>query len=386
MYHLLYRRILLQVLLSLTGLTGVLAQDTDPDGGLVAHVTIAPEFDAVNIENLITLTFSSRNEAPAVIYEISNTNSSGSARFLIETLITSESTGLMLRATQNPNTHLQIGAGETIRFSNLDIIRGTIPGQTEQIKFDFVLTNSGRNLISMLNNGVVTDDDRFNVEVRLTPESGNEQPGAVTVASIETSIPAEYRRIEADEQTVAELSELVPGEPLPVFRWTGPANRQYRLIITEAGEESGSVTGRLENRFNREFNPESVTDPGESILLDVVVNGTEFTIPAVIQQNVVPGSSYAWQVETEIITLRQTLNVKSDIRQFTVPEPDDVNSELIALLSELIGEEKVEQMVNEGYELQQIELGDEVYTAEEAVEILRDMLQKIRNRRATIGE
>ncbi|PWN05335.1 hypothetical protein [Rhodohalobacter mucosus] len=387
MYHLSYRRILLQIFFCCFTVTGAAAQNSDPDSGLSVNVSIAPDFDAVNIENLITLTFSSLNEKPVVNYEIANNRSSGTARFLIETFIRSENEGLILRSSQNPNTVFEMDAGEILRFSNLDIIRGTIPGQSGDVKFDFVLTNRGRQLLSRLNEGAVVDEDRFYVDVRILPEDDYQaEPVASSSAEIETSVPDVYLEIRGHGPTLNALSALESTDNLPSLRWVAPQNQRYRLILASVDESSGAAENVLENRFRSEFNPRSVTDLRENILLDVLVDETEFQVPGAIEQQLVPGNDYVWQVGAEIATLKQTMQVKSDVWRFTIPEPDTVNEELISILSEILGEDKVDDMVNQGYELQQVELGGEVYSAEEAVVILREMLQKIRNRRATIGE
>jgi len=363
------------------------AQNSDPDSGLAVNVSIAPDFDAVNIENLITLTFSSLNERPVVNYEITNNRSTGTARFLIETFIRSENQGLILRSSQNPNTVFEMEAKEVLRFSNLDIIRGTIPGQSGDVKFDFVLTNRGRQLLSRLNEGAVADEDRFYVDVRILPENDYKaEPVASASAEIETSVPEAYLEIRGHGPTLDALSTIEAGSRLPPLRWVAPENQQYRLIVAVDEGGSNGAERVIENRFNREFDPRSVTDPQENILIDVVIGETEFDLPGAITQLIVPGNDYVWQVGAEIATLKQNIQIKSDIWRFSIPEADTVNEELIAILSEMLGEDKVDDMVDQGYELEQVELGGEVYSAEEAVVILREMLLKIRNRRATIGE
>jgi hypothetical protein len=386
MYHLSYRRILLQILCCFFAVSGTMAQNSDPDSGLNVNVSIAPDFDAVNIENLITLTFSSLNEQPVVNYEITNSRPSGTSRFLIETFIRSENEGLILRSSQNPNTVFEMQAGEVLRFSNLDIIRGTIPGQSPVVKFDFVLTNRGRQLLSSLNKGAVADRDRFYVDVRILPEDDyHGVPVASASAEIETTVPEAYLEIRGHQPTLNALSSLEPDSRLPVLRWNAPPNQRYRLVLAGSEGGSGNAERVLQNRFDKEFDPQSVTDPQENVLLDVLVDETEFAIPGAITQLLLPGNDYVWQVGTEIATIKQTMQVKSDIWRFSIPEADTINEEIISILSEILGEDKVDEMVDQGYELQQIELGGEVYSAEDAVVVLREMLQKIRNRRATIG-
>ena len=357
MYHLTYRRILLQILLGCFAATGVMAQNSDPDSGLNVEVSIAPDFDAVNIENLITLTFSNLNEKPVVNYEITNSRTSGTARFLMDTFIRSENEGLILRSSQNPNTVFEMQAGEVLRFSNLDIIRGTIPGQSPNVKFDFVLTNRGRQLLSRLNEGAVTDEDRFYVDVRILPENDYQaEPVASSSAEIETSVPDVYLEIGGHRATLNALANLEPNSTLPPLRWVAPQNQRYRLVLAEVGGSSANAERVLQNRFNREFNPQSVTDPRENVLLDIMLDETEFAVPGAIAQLFVPGNDYVWQVGAEIATMKQNMQVKSDIWRFSIPEPDTVNEELISILSEMLGEDKVDEMVNQGYELQQVEL------------------------------
>lgn len=399
MYHCTSRRILLQILITLLIVTNLMGQESDPNGGLTVNIQPSPEFDAVNLENLITLTFSSQNEQPVLNFEIINNDGIGSASFLMNTHIRSENSGLILESRQNPESYFRIEAGDTLRFSNLDMIRGSLPGQSESIKFDFTLTNRGRNLLSNLYNGAIADDDQYLIDVQLVSvqnsdsdsdsdsDSGSDRSlASSSTALIESELPEFYTRISADPQALDALSQLNLDEEQPVFRWVAPSDLRYRLIVADNNDVSGDITETLNGRFSMDFDPELAFNPDGSIIMDIFVEGTEFVMPAVLAAILEPGSEYAWQVSAEVVTLRQKLNIKSEIWTFEVFKEDEVNEQLIALLSELLGEDKVDQMIEDGYELQQIELGGEVYNAGEAVEILREMLQKIRNRRATIGE
>jgi hypothetical protein len=378
-----YRRILLQVFILLwAGLTAVQSQP-DPDRALELNVRVAPEFEAVNLENLITLTFSNQNNRPVLFYEISNPEGSGDVEFLMETRIVSEMLGTILESTQNPNTRLLIRDGQTMRFTNIDIIWGTISGQAVRPRFDFRLTSEGRNLLNKLNSGAVPDADIFSVEVSLLRAGNSAAELVSSETELETNIPRLYQTIGPDPSNQAFLRDLDLDEQVPEFRWSGPDSQRYRLIVVKADSRQ-QAGNRLYSRFAEAFNPDRFHEPGDNIILDVVTGNRTFVAGNDLSSVFEPGSQYYWQVGTTITTVRSEREVRSDVWEFTTK--DVIIEELITLLSFLLGEERVQQMIQEGYVLDQIELGGETYTAEEAVEVLREMRRKIENRRATIGE
>jgi hypothetical protein len=381
-----YRRILLQVFILLIISPADVWSQPDPDGGLELQVRLAPEFEAVNLENLITLTFSNQNNRPVLQYEISNPEGSGVVEFLMDTRIMSEGLGTILESTQNPSTRLRIGDGQTMRFTNIDIIWGTISGQAARPRFDFTLTSEGRNLLNKLNSGAVPDADVFYVEVQLRKAGDTAGSSDLLVASeleLETDIPRSYQAIDADPANQAFLENLNLDEEIPEFRWAGPDNQRYRLIVV-SGSGSEEAAGRLNSRFAQSFDPSRFHEPEQEILLDVMTGNRFFIADNDLAGIFEPGSEYYWQVATTVTTVRSEREIRSDVWSFSTMDP--VMDELISLLSFLLGEERVQQMIEDGYELDVIELGGVTYTAEEAVPVLREMQRRIQNRRATIGE
>lgn len=381
-----YRWILLQVFILLIISTADVWSQPDPDGGLELQVRLAPEFEAVNLENLITLTFSNQNNRPVLHYEISNPEGTGVVEFLMDTRIMSERLGTLLESTQNPSTRLRIGDGQTMRFTNIDIIWGTISGQAARPRFDFTLTSEGRNLLNKLNSGAVPDADVFYVDVQLRKAGDTAGSSELLVASeleLETDIPRSYQAIDADPVNQAFLENLNLDEEIPEFRWAGPENQRYRLIVV-SGTGSEEAAGRLNSRFAQSFDPSRFHEPEQEILLDVMTGNRFFVADNDLAGIFEPGSGYYWQVATTVTTVRSEREIRSDVWSFSTMDP--VMDELISLLSFLLGEERVQQMIEDGYELDVIELGGVTYTAEEAVPVLREMQRRIQNRRATIGE
>jgi len=380
---LIYRRILLQVFILLwTGLSAVQSQP-DPDRALELNVQLAPEFEAVNLENLITLTFNNQHNRPVLLYEISNPEGAGDVEFLMDTRIVSEVLGTIIESTQNPSTRLVIRDGQTMRFSNIDVIWGTISGQSVRPRFDFRLTSKGRDLLNQLQSGAVPDADIFSVELVLKDADNHSAKLSSIETELETGIPRLFRTIGPVSSNQAFLRNIDLENQVPEFRWSGPERHRYRLIVVEANGRQ-QAEARLSRRFAQPYNQNRFHEPGENIILDVMTANRVFAAGDNLRSVFEPGSQYYWQVGTTITTVRSQRDIRSNVWDFTTKEAS--TNELIALLTFMIGEERVQQMVNEGYVLDRIELGDEIYSAEEAVNVLREMRNKIENRRATIGE
>jgi hypothetical protein len=352
---------------------------------VVIELEFAADFDKANLEDLITLTFNSRTQAPVMFYQIENQSQEVIDRLYAEIHVRSESFGSLLVSKQRSELGVTIPAGESIRFSNLDIIGGTVPGTGTNSKFDFELTDQGRNILSAIRNGALIGDDRYIVEVKLykgrVPDDG---AGYLSSNSIdfETRLSAEEINIRTDNEANSRLSNIDLRSETPTFQWGGLSSQVYRLVVV--GEREGiDVEQSLNSRFNREHSSDNIRDTSENVYLDILTRGNVFELPESLVNSLEQGRNYAWQVRSNIRTTHGSIPVESDIWRFSTNKVLD--DELIDLLSSLFGRERVERMVNEGLQLHSIELDGEVYTAEEALVVLREMKQKIINNNAKVG-
>lgn len=341
------------------------------------------EFSAENLVDLITLTFNSSYQIPVMFYEIENRLNEQTQELFTEITVRSENIGDLLTSRQDINTGLRIAAGETIRFSNLDIIRGAVPGVAGQSKFDFSLSSEARDILSALRDGAVIGDDLFTVEMKLFDENNPEEAIVMNSINFETRLSEEEISIRSDDVAISRLSNIDLRAENPSFQWGGLENQSYRLVIVAAGEEANAEQ-LLANRFNKEYSPDNIRDLSENVYLDVLTRGNTFELPEALINALEQGKDYAWQVQSNVRTTSDTVQVKSDIWQFSTNKVLD--DELIDLLTTFFGRTKVQQMLDDGLQLHRIELEGQVYNAEEAIEVLREMKQKINNNRAKIGD
>lgn len=341
------------------------------------------EFEAENLVDLITLTFNSSTQSPVIFFEIENRGNEQTEELFAEIIVRSKNMGDLLTSRQSLNNGFVIPPGESIEFSNLDMIRGVIPGVSEGVRFDFSLSSKARDILSALRDGAVIGDDLFEVEVKLFSESNAQNYLASNLAEFETVLSQDQISIRPDDDANERLSNIDLRAEKPSFEWQGRQNQTYRLVVVAGGENVDSGT-LLNNRFNKEFSPNSTRDLSENVYLDIIVRGNSFELPDGLINSLEQGKDYAWQVQSDVRTTRDTVQVRSDIWTFSTNRVLD--DELIDLLTTFFGRDRVQQMLNEGLQLHRIELEGQVYNAEEAIEVLREMRQKINNNRAKIGD
>jgi hypothetical protein len=356
----------------------------DPERGIMIDLEFAPEFQASGLANLITLTFNSSDQTPVLLYTLTNASEADIEQFYLEVAVKSENTGDLLLSRQNSNYGIRIPAGASISFTNLDIIRGTVPGVQGQSKFDFSLTSDARNMLAALRAGAPVDDDRFVVDVKVFKSDGSgERYLSSGSVEFETTLSPDEIAITPAPESNNRLSNIDLRNEKPMFEWHGLEHLTYRLVIVSTDEER-NVEEDLNRRFSRQYSPSNVRDLSENVYLDILIRGNVFELPEDLADVLEQGRCYAWQVRSSVRTTHGSVEVASDIWHFSTNKVLD--DELIDLLSALFGHERVQRMVDNGLQLHKIELEGKVYAAHEAVEVLREMKQKINNNRATIGE
>lgn len=350
------------------------------------RLTVEADFDQAFLADLFTFTMSSVSGQPLFYYTLQNQTDSPQ-QVKLRTSVSSDNHGRLVSAAQNGSTPITIPAGETIRFTNLDIINKTVPGTDENIYFNFTLNSSGRNLYTRLLQGAIPGNDRFVVETIIRDaESGAAVSGAFEGHTLElpTRIPEDALQIGVEDTTAVGIDRqsVVLNGSTPRFSWTGMENIPYRLVVAKVTR--GNDASRLiESRFSQPFTERSNRDLQNNIVLDVQVTGNEYSVPQALSGNIGPGYEYIWQVRGMLPTTDGSVEISSDLRSFTTGI--SVEQELYQLLVHFFGEDRVSQMINEGMELHRLELDGVTYSAKEAVEYLNQIKDKIEENRAAVG-
>ncbi|MCC5913204.1 MAG: hypothetical protein JJU46_02410 [Balneolaceae bacterium] len=326
------------------------------------------DFTAADAENL--LTFTENGEVSVQQYRLSNSGSSAVDLYL-SFRIMSNNGQLLIEGKQDRNHPFTISAESNSEFSNLDLARGVIPGAEGKSAFSYSLTDEGLRLLRELRGGSVASGKEFVVETTLETSTGDQ---SVARSSFEAGHPSEWFQIIPDEEANSRLSNIDIRSERPLFAWNAPTGHAYELkvVMTEPDEDPAALlTG------NGDLN-------NDRLVMRRDVEGTRFVVPDNELQNFRQGRDYAWQVSTTVQTTDGEIEMKSAVREFTLN--NYLEDEILELLVELMGEQRVQRMLDNGMQLRTITLDGVEYRAEEAVEILRNMVQKINSNRAAIGE
>lgn len=340
------------------------------------------------LADLFTFTISSDSNQPLLTYILQNLTDREQVIFL-QTRVLSDNHGRLITATQNKNTPIVLNAGETIRFTNLDIINNSVPGTGGEVHFNFILNSTARTVLRRLLEGAVPGNERFVIETTINGTETDitaSNESAAHQLELLTSIPQEALQVGAagDEEDADVIErqhvDVIGGRT--AFSWAGRENIPYRLVVVRDTQQNdaGSL---IENRFDQPFSESASGNLQNDVVLDIEVQNNEYEATGDIARYIEPGYRYAWQVRGMLPTTSGDVEIASGIRSFTTGL--SVEEELYDLLVRFFGADRANQMREEGLELHHLEIDGVTYTAKEAVEYLNNILEKIEQNRATIG-
>ncbi len=372
-------------LILLLGLLLQTGKSAVSEEGQLLNLQFHGDFSSDHLDELITFMFKSSENIPVLHYQIQNPSENELVEYLIETRLMSDFYGELLYAVQEPEDAIVLQPDETVRFSNLDIINGKLPDGERDLKFDFILSSSARNILSSLNAGALVSDDNYTVEVELfkITDGVSKERIATESISFETNLPESVLTITDDGEALSRISRTDLRFETPLFQWSGLEQLMYRLIVVKKSETE-TTEQLLNHQFQQPHSSENITNTSRNVYLDVITTGNSFRYPEELAEVLEQGEVYAWQVRANVKTTHGEKEIESDIWDFTTERVD--TDKLTELLTILLGTDKVEQLLREGLELDKIELDGRVYTASEAIPILQEMVQKIQTNRAVIGE
>ncbi len=347
--------------------------------------SIEKNLEQEHLAKLLNLNTRNTLNSPVIFYSIQNINADSDRQVFLEVQVTSEHYGELYKSVQNKNTPLTIAAGDSVRFSDLDIINGNVPGIEGEPKFDFVLSSNGRTVLSRINQGAALDDHTYTIEASLlakTDDADETTKIAADSTIFETSLQKEKLTISVDEEANDKLSNINFSRDTPVFSWDGRDDLTYRLVVVRKHKDVDHVEV-LNNRFNTPFAENNIHDPENYVYLDVNYQGNNFSLPDEYRDLIDPGHYYVWQVRGNYPTITSEIEISTDTASFITGK--SIEGELMELLTIFLGRETVEQKVRDGVQFHTLNINGIEHTAHEAVEYLRNLKSKIDKRQATIG-
>jgi hypothetical protein len=179
---------------------------------------------------------------------------------------------------------------------------------------------------------------------------------------------------------------------LPVFRWDGPTNTNYRLVVVEDNGQSPEtlIQSALGSAPILENGSSGIGSLLDFEIVDARLNNVTFSMPPSGVQNLEAGQKYYWQVFVNRETVNASENIPSEIWEFTVASGEPgantavVTTEVENSLHRLLGREQLRRLTEDGYNFNSIEIGGQTYQGAAAVQKLQELSNRIENGDITI--
>lgn len=358
-------------------------------------VTVEPILQKAQMVELITLTNPGSSGASRLLtIHVSNLSEMNADDLFLDIEVSSTREGTMMVSFQRNDIPFGLSAGETATISNIDISNGRLPNLSVKATFDGRLTAAGRDMLNRLQGMVTLPPDEYTVLVRLYKRNNSRNGGLLM--GVATATFGE-NLIDSD-MSVFLLSPGDPAgagasisNPFPEFRWEGVPRQNYRLVVVEESRDEDPQS-LIESALSTPPSQGGRDRLLDYELLDVRVDGTNYQYPSSGSKPLVNGKTYYWQVFTELQTASGTRERASEIWSFTMRDSQqsvsgvDLDDELKMLLIPILGVEKTNRIIREGFALIEIEIDGQVLSGEAAKEELMELLDKMRSNKIKLTE
>ncbi|MTI88614.1 MAG: hypothetical protein FH748_11655 [Balneolaceae bacterium] len=312
----------------------------------------------------------------------------------LEIKVTASQYGTIVELTQESSSPFSLDPLETIYATNNDLADSRIPGIDEEIRFTGGLTSEGDRFINSLEGSTTLPADIYSVHIQViqvTNMNGREvlATSTVQIGRAKTFESSEiYLRSPGND--VGDGAEIT--NSYPQFSWEGENDITYRLLVVKSNGQDGPET-LLGNAADS-----PAIQSGGSLLqfenLDVLVDGNSYQYPAFGAQKLEEGQQYYWRVLTTLRTSNGTEQRSSEIWSFKISGGSDtegttkvpLNEDVNEALTQLLGDSEFSRLIEDGYALEGIEIDGQVVNGLVAAQLLREIMQKIRDGDIIIAE
>lgn len=356
------------------------------------EIELSPILENAQILSLTGLGIDEKGSGPVLLSGfIENLTNEPLENLYFEVTVSSGSRGSIIELTQKSSRPFSMQPFQTVYATNNDLANEQIPGIEEKIVFNGGLTAEGENLINSLGGSTALPQDTYTLQVtifRITAEAGREN-----LASAFAEIGGGTSSFEGSEVYLKAPGDVIGSEAeitnrYPQFSWEGETDVSYRLLVVQANGQDSPESLLQSARSSAPFSE------GGSLLefeyADIMVNSTNFQYPTSGVQPLQPGHEYYWQVSTTVQLSGSTQNITSEIWSFTLLGSEFssnsamIDDDLKEMLIELLGQSEINELLNNGFTLEGIELEGQQFTGTAAVQQLELLIQKIQDEQLII--
>lgn len=297
-------------------------------------------------------------------------------------IIESDEIGRIVEIAQVSGRPFNLDPGQQVYTNNNNSADG-LPGIEEALLFNREFTQRGRDFYNELQGSSSLPADTYRVRVEVYQGSVNGELLASQTDEVETSAVEDVRDFYLLSPGDELGSESVVSNQYPNFQWQGETGIRYRLIVVESKSDE-SPQSLMEGALSTDPIQSTGSSAGGSLLdyemLDVIVDGSGFQYPSSGVQDLEPGTEYYWRVISQIETNAGVRERESEIWNFTLADVRKANAaeqsdETIRALENVLGN-RVEQLQQDGYSFESIEVEGQVLQSAEAVQKILELARK----------
>lgn len=359
--------------------TQLLAQTNpiSPNVDVQIRVTVASKVldaDVLNVRDFgIDLEEGTTTE-PLFWVELANTTSEDIDSLKINVTVESSRLGLLLEVEQSGELGFALPANKSVKAGSNTLKDYGFPGIIGSIDFtelnsvDDVLTPNGKTFYTNLTGNL--PDDVYRISVFLTRRG------------VEVARNTQFFGVKPIEEAV-DFFLIQPGAEVgtnqsimttnPNFRWDGPRNGNYRLLVVKKNKSTDeSAEGLLQTALSTSPTLENGKSTNGTLLdfeiVDAIISGNDFTLPPQGVQKLEEGQLYYWQIYyiSEQKGIQQLS--PSTIWEFSVAKPGETVAEkeaendLFIGLTGLLDDGVLSDLKENGFKLVRVQYDNKTIT------------------------
>lgn len=359
-------------------------------GDVVVDIRLLDAVTKAQVISLSTMGVDVRGRGQKVMELVLQNRSNVTARDLFfHVTVSSSNVGLIAEIDSKPDTPFSLRPNQLMVTDNNRLHDG-LPEISELVSFVGDLTPRGKTFIESLDGTTRLPDAVYTVTVSIY-QGRNRPNGGRLISTVTQSVGSQ------PITNTVDFNLLTPGGPIgsnelvsstqPSFRWDGPSNTEYRLVLVQDPGRGQSPESLIQAALSTEpvSGQASVGTLLEFEMLDVVLNANNYFYPAAGVKRLQPGFKYYWQVVARIRTSRGTDNRPSGIYEFRVSNPQSAqNAEILAVTTPLASSISpevavaIQSLIQSGFKLDRIVEGGRELSGPALQAFLEDFVDKIK--------
>lgn len=294
-------------------------------------------------------------------------------------LIESDKIGRIADVKQVNGQPFSLSPGQQVFATNNNIGDG-LPGVEEVIQFSGDFTSEGEEFVNQLQGSTRLPADTYRITVEIYQGSVGNELMARQSAEIGANIVEGTQDFYLLSPGDVAGADATISSSYPNFQWQGATGTSYRLIVVEA-KENDSPQSLIDGAQSTQPIQTNGSSSGGSLvdyeMLDVVVNQTSFQYPNTGVQSIEPGNTYYWRIVSQLETSSGVEAQESEIWNFTLLDTRESGSsqrgsQAARALEQLLGD-RLQQITEEGYSFQSIEIDGQIYQGGQALQKLMEL-------------